>query len=162
VDKVSKIKVKVQAGALLLGFVASISLLSSCQTTNQGGPTFAGRPVLPAMRSFHGKILHVEEVQIQGNETGAGAAAWGVLDGKVSSSKASGRGTTLANLGDTAAGAAAVERARGARPAWELEVEQESGEVLVIVQDQEQDDTFEVGDHVRVIEGRDGSFRVRQ
>jgi outer membrane lipoprotein SlyB len=115
------------------------------------------------MRSFHGKILHVEEVQIQRNETGVGAAAGGVLGGVVGSTIGSGRGTTLATAGGAAAGAAvgsAGERARGTRPAWELEVELESGDVLVIVQ--EQDDTFKVGDHVRVIEGRDGSFRVRQ
>jgi len=46
------------------------------------------------------------------------------------------------------------------RAAWKLEVELEDGRVLVIFQ--EQDDTFKVGDNVRVIEGRDGSFRVRQ
>jgi outer membrane lipoprotein SlyB len=156
VDKALKIKRNVKVVALLLGFVASVSFLSSCQTTNQGGRTSSTSQAQTAMRSFHGKILYVEEVQIQRNETGAGAAAWDVLAEVVASPLHRGRETTLATIGGTAAG----ERARVTHPAWELEVELESGDVLVIVQ--EQDDTFKVGDHVRVIERRDGSFRVRQ
>ena len=134
-------------------------LLTACQPVNQGSRTFTTNQDQPSMRAFNGKILHVDEVQIQRDETGPGAVAFEVLGGVVDSPIGGGRGTTLATIGGTAAGTAA-ERTRRMRPAWELEVELEDNTVLVIVQ--EQDDVFKVGDHVRVIEGRDGSFRVRQ
>lgn len=148
---------------VLSAILVSPLFLASCQTTNQGGRTFTTSQAQTAMRAFNGTILHIDEVQIQRNETGIGAAAGGVLGGVVGSTIGSGHGTTLATAGGAAAGAAigsAGERARGTRPAWEIEVELEDGRVVVIVQ--EQDDVFAVGDHVRVIEGRDGSFRVRQ
>ena len=154
---------KICTGIVLLAIMVSPLFLTSCQTTSQGSRTFTTSQAQTAMRAFYGTILHVAEVQIQRNETGIGAVAGGVLGGVVGSTIGGGRGTTLATAGGAVAGAAAgsaVERGRGTRPAWELEVQLESGEVLVIVQ--EQDDIFAVGDHVRVIEGRDGSFRVRQ
>jgi outer membrane lipoprotein SlyB len=154
---------KICTGTVLFAIMVSPLFLASCQTTSQGSRTFTTSQAQTAMRAFNGKILHVAEVQIQRNETGVGAVAGGVLGGVVGSTIGGGRGTTLATAGGAVAGAAAgsaVERGRGTRPAWELEVQLESGEVLVIVQ--EQDDIFAVGDHVRVIEGRDGSFRVRQ
>lgn len=154
---------KIYIGTVLLAIMVSPLLLTSCQTTSQGSRTFTTSQAQTAMRAFYGTILHVAEVQIQHNETGLGAVAGGVLGGIVGSTIGGGRGSTLATAGGAVAGAAAgsaVERARGTRPAWELEVQLESGEVFVIVQ--EQDDIFAVGDHVRVIEGRDGSFRVRQ
>ena len=137
--------------------------LTACQPANQGSRTFTTSQAQTSMRVFNGKILHVDEVQIQRDETGAGGIAGGVLGGVVGSTIGGGRGRTLATAGGAAAGVAAgsaVERARGTRPAWELEVELEDGTVIVVVQ--EQDDVFKIGDHVRIIEGRDGSFRVRQ
>lgn len=138
-------------------------LLTACQPANQGSRTFTTSQAQTSMRAFNGKILHVDEVQIQRDETGPGAVAFGVLGGVVGSTIGGGRGTTLATAGDTAAGVAAgsaAERTRVTRPAWELEVELEDGTRLVVVQ--EIDAVFKVGDHVRVIEGRDGSFRVLQ
>ena len=138
-------------------------LVAGCQPAAQGSRTFTAGQAQTAMRSFNGTILYVAEVQIQRDETGAGAVIGGTLGGVVGSTIGSGRGTTLATAGVAAAGAAAgsaAERMRATRPAWELEVELEDGSVIVVVQ--ERDDVFEVGDHVRVIEGRDGSFRVRQ
>ena len=72
------------------------------------------------MRSFPGIIIHVDEVQIQRNETGVGAIAGGVLGGFPGSTIGGGRGTTLATAGGSAAGAAVGstgERARETRPA---------------------------------------------
>ena len=155
----------IKTGLVLLSVIASVSLMSACQMKNQGGRTFTTSQAQTAMRAFHGKISHVSEVQIQHNASAVGAVAGGVIGGAVGTTIGSGRrASTLATTGGTAAGAAigsAADRIRGTRAAWELEVELESGEVLVIVQEQD-DDVFKVGDNVRVIEGRDGSFRVRQ
>lgn len=151
---------------LISTFVLSLILsmmLAACQPASQGGRTFTPSQAQTAMRAFNGIVLRVDEVQIQRDERGIGAAAGGTLGGVVGSTIGSGRGTTLATAGGAAVGAAAgsaAERARGTRPAWKLEVELEDGSVVVVVQ--EQDDTFKAGDHVRVIEGNDGSIRVIQ
>ena len=153
----------VSRGFTVIAVIGLCWLLSACQPAGQGSRTFTTSQAQTAMRSFNGTILYVAEVQIQRDETGAGAVIGGTLGGVVGSTIGSGRGTTLATAGGAAVGAAAGsagERARGTRPAWELEVQLEDGSAIVVVQ--EQDDVFEVGDHVRVIEGRDGSFRVRQ
>ena len=158
-----KTRRKIHTGIVLLTIIASAQLLTSCQPISQGGKTFTSSQAQTAMRSFNGTIIHLAEVQIQQNQTGVGAVAGGVLGGVVGSTIGSGRGNTLAIAGGAAAGAAAgsaVERSRGTRRAWEIEVQLDNGDVLVVVQ--EQDAVFAVGDHVRVIEGRDGSVRVRQ
>jgi outer membrane lipoprotein SlyB len=158
-----KPKIKLQTGIVLLSIIASAQLLTSCQPVSQGGKTFTASQAQTAMRSFNGTIIHLAQVQIQHNETGVGAAAGGVAGGVVGSTIGSNRTSTLATVGGALGGAAIgsrVERSRATRPAWEIEVQLDNGDVLVIVQ--EQDAVFAVGDHVRVIEGRDGSLRVRQ
>jgi outer membrane lipoprotein SlyB len=158
-----KTEKKTPIGVVLVIIMLSAQLLISCQPASQGGRTFTPSQAQTAMRSFNGTIIHLTEVQIQHEETGAGLAAGGVVGGIVGSTIGSGRGSTLATVGGALAGAAlgsGVERARGTRPAWEIEVQLDNGDILVIVQ--EQDDVFAVGDHVRVIEARDGTLRVRQ
>jgi outer membrane lipoprotein SlyB len=154
---------KLHTGIVLLSILVSAQLLTSCQPTSQGGNTFTASQAQTAMRSFDGIIIHLAQVQIQHNETGAGAVVGGVAGGVVGSTIGSNRGNTLATVGGALAGAAigsGVERSRATRPAWEIEVQLANGDVVVVVQ--EQDAVFAVGDHVRVIEGRDGSLRVRQ
>jgi len=148
---------------IAIGSIGIFTLFAGCQTTPQGGRSVHASQARTAMQSFHGRILHVSEVQIVHDETGVGAAAGGILGGIAGSTVGSGRGSRLATAGGAALGAAAGssgERARSTRPAWELEVELEDGRIMVIVQ--EKDDEFDVGDHVRVIESRDGTLRVRQ
>jgi outer membrane lipoprotein SlyB len=143
--------------------VTSMTFLTGCQATSQGGRTFTPSQAQTAMQSFHGTILHVAVVQIQHEEKGGGAVVGTLLGGIAGSTVGGGRGTRLATAGGAAAGAAAgsaAERKRATRPAWELEVELEDGKILVIVQ--EQDDDFAVGDNVRVIKANDGTYRVRQ
>ncbi len=143
----------------------SIALLvfSGCAPTSQGGKTYTPGQAQSAMKSYYGTVLHVSAVQIQHEESGGGTMIGAVLGGVVGSTIGSGRGTRLATVGGAAAGGAAgsvAERSRNLKPAWEIEVALNDGRVMTIVQ--EQDDQFAVGDHVRVVEARDGTLRVRQ
>lgn len=148
---------------IIIGALAALILVGCATGPSQGGRTVSSRNAQTAMRSFHGQILHVSEVMIEHETSGGGAIVGGLLGGVVGSTIGGGRGRRLATAGGAAAGAAAgsaAERSRALRPAWELEVELDDGRILVIVQ--EKDDEFEAGDHVRVIEARDGTMRVRQ
>ena len=155
-----KIEGKVNYVILFLYLFLSIILLNGCQATNQGNRTITPGQAQAVMKSFYGRITHVEEVQLQRSETAAGSAAWEVLYDVTRFPIGNRQGPTQATLSGTSAGIAAGERVHATLPGWELEIELESGDVVVIVQDQ--DDTFKVGDHVLVIEDQNGSFRVRQ
>ena len=112
---------------------------------------------------YYGTVLKVAEVQIQAEETGAGAVVGGVAGGVVGSTIGSGRGSILAATAGALAGAAAgsaAERARATRPALEIEIELDDGRIMVVVQ--EKDDEFAVGDRIRLLQSPDGNFRVRQ
>lgn len=146
-----------------IGIVAASVALSGCEAPRQGSRTFTADQAQMALQSFPAIVLRVSEVQIQHEERGIGAAMGAGLGGVAGSTIGQGRGTRLATAGGVAAGAAigsAAAQARNTRPAWELEVELDDGRIMVVVQ--EQDDEFAAGDHVRVIQARDGSFRVRQ
>jgi outer membrane lipoprotein SlyB len=143
--------------------ILAILALVGCQSTSQGGRTVTRDQAQRQMTVFQGTVLRVEDVQIQGRESGVGTVGGAVVGGIVGSTIGGGRGRTLAATGGALAGAAggsAVEQRRTTRPALEIEVELDDGRIMVIVQ--EKDDDFIVGDRVRLIGATDGTFRVRQ
>ena len=153
-----------KSGLKLITLILSLTLVMiGCQTTSQGSKTYTRQQAQRALTVYSGTVLKVAEVQIQGDQTGAGSVIGGVAGGIVGSTIGSGRGSRLATtagaLGGAAAGSAA-EKARATRPALEIEVELDDGRLMVIVQ--EKDDEFAVGDRVRLIQSPDGTMRVRQ
>ena len=149
----------------LIHLLAAISVLLwavACQTT-QGSRTYTDRQAQQPQMVYYGTVLKVSEVQIKKEKTGIGAVGGAVVGGIVGSTIGSGRGRTLATTGGALAGAAAgsgAEGAAGTRTALEIEVETDDGRIMVVVQ--EADDQYAVGDRIRLIEGPDGSVRVRQ
>ena len=137
-------------------------VLAGCQTS-QGSRTFTPGQAQQALTVYTGTVLNVAEVEIQAQQTGAGAVIGAVTGGIVGSTIGGGRGTRLATtagaLGGAAAGSAA-ESARGRRVGLEIQVELDDGRIMVIVQ--EKDDEFIVGDRIRVLQSPDGTVRVRQ
>lgn len=111
----------------------------------------------------HGEVVYVRQVTIEGEARGAGAVAGGVLGWAVGNTIGSGSGRTLARAGGAVAGAAAgsaVERSATTVPGLEITVELASGEVVVVMQ--AADETFDVGDQVRILRRSDGGVRVMQ
>ena len=153
-------KMRWQVNVLLV--FAAIVLLG-CQAPSQGSRTFTRDQAQRPLTVYFGTVLQVSEVQIQGQESGAGTIGGAIVGGIVGSTIGGGRGRTLATTGGALAGGAAgsaAERARATRPGLELEVELDDGRLMVIVQ--EKDDEFVVGDRIRLITAPDGTFRVRQ
>lgn len=140
-----------------------LAVLMGCQPTSQGSKTYKAGHAQRAQSVYYGTVLNVAEVQIQHEETGAGAVGGAVVGGIIGSTIGKGRGrklaTTAGALGGAAAGSAA-EQARAMRPGLEIELELDDGRILVVVQ--EKDDEYAVGDRVRLIESPDGTMRVRQ
>ncbi|WP_163338876.1 glycine zipper 2TM domain-containing protein [Desulfopila sp. IMCC35008] len=141
----------------------SLFMFSGCQTTGSGSKTYSRSQAQSPMTVFSGTILKVADVQIQNNQSGVGAVVGGVAGGVAGSTIGSGRGKTLATTAGALAGlagGAAAEKAMGNKMGVELEVELDNGKIVVVVQ--EKDDEFAVGDRVRILQGQDGSMRVRQ
>lgn len=148
---------------IFLAMAASLGLTAwGCQT-NQGSKTYSPGQAQTALTVYYGTVLRVADVQIQAQQTGAGAVGGAVVGGILGSTIGSGRGrriaTTAGALGGAAAGSAA-EGARATKAALEIEVEMDDGRILVIVQ--EKDDEFAVGDRIRLIQSPDGTQRIRQ
>ncbi|MCK5914661.1 MAG: hypothetical protein KAG92_00860, partial [Deltaproteobacteria bacterium] len=81
----------------------------------------------------------------------------------VGSTIGSGRGRTLATVGGALAGLAAgsaVEKGAGTKKAVEFTVELDDGRVMAVVQ--EDGAYYRIGDRVRLLQGGDGAWRVRQ
>ena len=148
--------------AYAVAIFVSTALLG-CQPGSQGSKTYKPGQAQQAMSVYYGTVLNVADVQIQHEESGAGAVGGAVVGGIVGSTIGGGSGSTLATtagaLGGAAAGSAA-ERSRAMRPGVEIELELDDGRIMVVVQ--EKDDEYVVGDRVRLIESGDGTMRVRQ
>ena len=100
-----------------------------------------------------GTVEHVRDVIIEGTKTAIGAGAGTIVGAIAGSTVGGGKGSEIASvLGAVAggmAGAAAEEgitRVQGV----EVTVRLESGKVIAVVQEAVPDETFSVGDNVRV------------
>ena len=148
--------------AVALILIAAVAV-TGCNTTGQGSKTYTRGQAQAAMSVEYGVIESIADVTIEAKESGLGAIAGAVVGGVVGSTIGGGDGTTLATtagaLGGAAAGSA-VEKARAKKAGLELQVKLDSGKVIVVVQ--EKDDEYAVGERVRVVRGNDGTVRVRK
>ncbi|WP_320056281.1 glycine zipper 2TM domain-containing protein [Desulfuromonas thiophila] len=112
---------------------------------------------------YYGTVLAVAPAVIEGGQTGLGAVTGGVLGGVAGHSVGGGHGQALATVAGAVGGlllGSVVEEGAGRREALELTIELDSGELIAVVQ--AADETFVVGDRVRLVRGADGEVRIRQ
>ena len=117
-------------------------------------------------RSVHtvqlGTIEAINNVQIEGTKTKAGAIAGGATGAALGHAVGSGSGKTIATVVGAVAGGlagAAAEEGITKKDALEITVKLDDGEVIAIVQ--KADEHFAVGDRIRVLTSDDGTTRVR-
>lgn len=149
-------------GCTILLFIGTLFLVG-CAPPSQSGKVYTQGQARTTQQVFYGTILRVEEVTIEGSQSGAGAIGGGVLGGVLGSTVGGGKGSTIAAVGGAIAGGlagSAVEKNVTTKVGVEIEVELDSGEIQLIVQ--EKDDEYRVGDRVRIVKGPDGTSRVRQ
>jgi len=147
----------------LLGLsVAALLVLSACAPSTSG-KVYTRDQARTSQSVYYGTILRVEDVTIEGTQSGAGTLAGGALGGVAGSGVGSGTGKGLAVVGGAIVGAlagSAVEKSATTQAGVEIEVELDNGEILAVVQ--EKDDVYRVGDRVRILKDSRGTTRVRQ
>ena len=147
--------------ALILSACCILGLMAGCQNS-QGSKTYRSTDAQRAMHVSYGTVLTVADVYIEKEQSPVGTIVGAVVGGVVGSTIGDGDGRKLATAGGALAGAAigsAAEKGIGTKNGLELEVELDSGEILIIVQ--EKDDVFIPGERVRVIDSGYGRLRVR-
>ena len=155
-------KLKLHCKLLFLAMLGTLLLTSGC-TTSQSGQVYSQGQAQKSLSVYYGTIIELREVTIEGSSSGAGTVIGGIAGGVAGSTIGSGRGRTLAALGGALAGAAAgsaVEKKSGTKAAMEFTIELDNGRLMAVVQ--EQDGYYRVGDRVRLLQGGDGTWRVRQ
>ncbi|THB75033.1 MAG: glycine zipper 2TM domain-containing protein [Desulfobacteraceae bacterium] len=140
--------------------VCAILLVTGC-VSSRSGNVYSRRDARQVHTVDYGRVISVRHVQIEGTQSHFGTLAGAIIGGVIGSTIGSGSGRTLATVGGAVAGGmagTAMEEDATRRNGLEIEVDMDSGDTLVIVQ--EDDIDLRPGDRVRVLTARDGSARV--
>lgn len=139
--------------------VAGALTLIGC-ASGTGGKDYSRDQTRSAQEVQMGIVESVREVNIEGTKTPIGAGAGAVVGGVAGSTVGSGRGSVVgAALGAVLGGlgGAAVEETATRNKGVEITVKLDSGRLIAVTQSA--DETFRVGDRVRVLSGG-GTTRV--
>jgi outer membrane lipoprotein SlyB len=143
---------------LALGMISTL-LVSGC-ASGLGGKDYERRQARTVQDVQLGKVEYVREVLLEGTKSGIGAAAGGAVGGIAGGDLGKGRGSAVGSiLGAVAGGVAgaAIEEGTTRQKGLEITVRLENGRLIAVTQ--AADETFQVGDHVRVLSGQ-GVTRV--
>jgi outer membrane lipoprotein SlyB len=140
---------------LKIGYIALVlaALLAGCASSNSGG-TYSRDQTRQVQTVKMGVIESVRNVKIEGTSSGVGVGTGAVVGGVAGSAMGGGKGKILTTvIGAVAGGLAgsAIEEKTTGKDGLELTVKLDSGTLLAIVQ--EADEQFHPGDRVRVLEG---------
>jgi outer membrane lipoprotein SlyB len=140
---------------LKTGYIALVlaALLAGCASSNSGG-TYSRDQTRQVQTVKMGVIESVRNVKIEGTSSGVGVGTGAVVGGVAGSAMGGGKGKILTTvIGAVAGGLAgsAIEEKTTGKDGLELTVKLDSGTLLAIVQ--EADEQFHPGDRVRVLEG---------
>ncbi len=151
---------KISLGVLTSTILAAavVSLVGCASGT--GGKDYSRAQTRTVQEVQMGMVESVREVNIEGTKTPIGAGAGAVVGGVAGSTVGSGKGSVVgaavgAVLGGL--GGAAVEEGVTRNKGVEITVKLDSGRLIAITQSA--DETFQVGDRVRVLSGG-GTTRV--
>ena len=138
---------------------AAIVSLAGC-ASGTGGKDYSRAQTRTVQEVQMGIVESVREVNIEGTKTPIGAGAGAVVGGVAGSTVGSGKGSVVgaavgAVLGGL--GGAAIEEGVTRNKGVEITVKLDSGRLIAITQTA--DETFQVGDRVRVLSGG-GTTRV--
>jgi len=133
--------------------VLCVTLISGCASELKG-ESFSREEARTPQKVEFGSVEHVRDVIIEGTKTQIGAGAGtiiGVIAGStIGGGKGSKIGSVLGGVAGGMAGAAAEEGITMVQGV-EVTVQLESGKTIAVVQQADEDETFAVGDRVRVL-----------
>lgn len=137
-----------------------IALLLSACVSSLSGSAYSRGQARTVQRVQLGIVEHVRVVAIEGTKSGVGAVVGTAVGGVAGSEIGEGKGKDLATILGAAGGGvagAAAEEAATRQKGLEITVELDSGRLIAVTQ--AADETFNVGDRVRVLSGQ-GVTRV--
>lgn len=132
---------------------ATLALLGAC-ASGTGGKDYSRGQARNVQEVQMGVVESVRSVKIEGTKTPIGAGAGAVVGGVAGSSVGGGRGSVVgATVGAVLGGlgGAAAEEAVTRDQGLEITVKLDSGRLIAVTQ--AADETFDVGDRVRVLSG---------
>lgn len=147
------------SSAILAAALLAAAILGGC-ASGTGGKDYSRDQTRSVQEVQLGVVESVREVNIEGTKTPIGAGAGAVVGGVAGSTVGSGRGSVVgATVGAVLGGlgGAATEEAVTRKKGIEITVRLDSGRLIAVTQ--AADETFQVGDRVRVLSGG-GTTRV--
>jgi len=126
------------------------------------GETYSRDDARQIQQLEFGIIEQIKMVQIEGTKSAIGAGSGAIIGGVAGSSIGGGRGVIIATvIGAIAGGMAgsAIEESVTKRQGMEITIRKESGQLISIVQELSPNQSFSVGDRVRVL-NNNGEARV--
>jgi len=141
-------------------FIIPVCLLVVACSTNPSATTYSRDQTLSVQQVQLGTITSIRQVQIEGTQSGVGAAAGTVIGGVAGSGIGDGRGSTIAAVVVGVAGGLVgdkVENAVTKKDGLEITVQLDNGNAISVVQ--EADEIFQVGDRVRLLTSQ-GTARI--
>jgi outer membrane lipoprotein SlyB len=149
--------VRMQSYPSLMVMIGLVSACASTSTSTMYSREDARRP----WTVQNATVVEVSEATIDGRESPIGTAGGGFIGYELGHAIGHGAGAGVAGAVGAVAGAIAGQQAEKAvtrQRAWEILVDIEGVETIAIVQPADQ--TFEVGEKVRVYTRSDGAARV--
>ncbi len=147
----------------LIFLTAGVLALAACIPESKEGKVYSRDQAQTSLSVYYGTIQRIDEVTLEGTQTGAGTVGGAAMGGVLGAAVGEGAGRGIATVGGAIVGAlagSAAEKGVTSKTGLEIEVKLDNGETLLVVQEKG-DDAFKVGDRVRVVKGRDGTTRVR-
>lgn len=135
--------------------LSALTLAGCANTSPYSGNVYSGNQAKSAQTVSFGTITALRQVQIQADSraggllgSGGGAVIGGLLGNQVGGGSGRQLATVAGALGGAVAGTKAEESTNRVT-AWEMEIRQDNGQNVVIVQ--KADQNFQVGQRVRLI-----------
>lgn len=149
----------------VMAVLTLVAVVGSGCVSSRAGNVYSRDQARTQQRVEFGTIEGIADVMIDGTPGVVGAVAGGAMGYVLGSTVGGGSGTDIAKTAGAIGGAAAgqaAEKVVTKRAAWEFTVKLEAGRTISVVQEKEKDAVYSVGEKVRVLEGPDGTMRVRK
>lgn len=140
--------------------IATALAVAACATPSSGR-IYSRHDARVAWDVKYGEVLDVDEAVIEGRRSPLGRVGGGLVGYQAGRTVGGGSGRALAGAVGAVAGAvagSAIEERATREAAWQLTVLLSGGRTISVVQARDQ--TFAVGERVRVYMRRDGAARV--
>lgn len=129
------------------------------------GDVYSRDQTRTAQTVTQGVITDIRVVTVEGTDSGVGKIGGAIIGGVLGSRVDHGHGAwaiiggTIGAIGGGLLGTTAEEHLTRVQ-AYEITVRENNGRVISIVQEVDNNESFQVGDHVRIISGPKGTSRV--